>query len=110
MKEFEELWLKKVDSIINENMQNPNFQLLDLTNALEISTAKLYRHILKLTGRSPNKYIRLIRLKKAMEFLEKGTYPTVRETAESVGYIQPEYFTKLFKKEFDMLPKDILKR
>ena len=110
MKEFEENWLKRVDKFIDENLQNPNFQLMDLTKELEISTAQLYRRVSKLTGRSPNKYIRQIRLRKAKEILERGTYPTVRETAERVGYLQPEYFTKLFKKEFNVLPKDILKK
>jgi len=109
MKEFAEKWLKKVDNLIDRNLQNPNFQLMDLTNALEISTAQLYRRILKLTGMSPNKYIRQNRLKKAKEILERGKYPTVRETAARVGYLQPEYFTKLFKKEFNVLLKDILK-
>jgi len=110
MKEFEENWLKRINAFIDENLQNPNFQLMDLTKELGISTAQLYRRISKLTGISPNKYIRQIRLRKAKEILERGTYPTVRETAESVGYLQPEYFTKLFKKEFNILPKDILKK
>ena len=110
MKEFEENWLKRINAFIDENLQNPNFQLMDLTKELGISTAQLYRRISKLTGISPNKYIRQIRLQKAKEILERGTYPTVRETAESVGYLQPEYFTKLFKKEFNVLPKDILKQ
>lgn len=110
MKEFEETWLERVDNLIEENIQNPNFQLSDITDELKISTAQLYRRMLKLTKMSPSKYIRQVRLEKAKELLELGKYSTVQETAESVGFLQSGYFTKLFKKEFNVLPKDILKR
>jgi len=41
--------------------------------------------------------------------LEVGVFPTVKETAFELGFERPEHFTKLFRKEFGILPSIILK-
>jgi len=109
MKKHEEVLLDKINHIIRDNLQNPDFQLSDLTKALAISRTKLYRKILKLTGEPPNKYIRNIRLEKAKKILEVGIYPTVKETAMKVGFRNADYFSKLFSQKYQILPKDLLK-
>ena len=109
MKKFEQLWLDQIDAIIDANIPNPDFRLGNVTSELEISRAKLYRNVLKLTGTSPSKYILKKRLRKAREMLDLGIYPTVRDTAMAVGFRRPEYFTKLFYKEYAILPSKILR-
>jgi len=109
MKEHEKALLDKINHIITINIRNPNFQLSDLTEELNISSTKLYRKILKLTGASPNRYIRMIRLTKAHEILKIGIYPTVKETATAVGFKNADYFSKLFFQKYKILPKDLLK-
>jgi len=68
-----------------------------------------YRIVLKLTGVTPAKYITKKKLAKAKEMLEVGVFPTVKETAFELGFERPEHFTKLFRKEFGILPSIILK-
>ena len=109
MKEFEKEFLFSIDNLIEENLTNPDFQLEDVTIALEISRAKLYRSVLKLTGSSPAQYIKNTRLIKAMDILKRGVYPTVKETTASVGFRSPEYFTKQFYKEFNILPSQLIR-
>ena len=109
MKKYEKIWLEQIDVIINGHLRNPDFQLMDITNELEISRAKLYRNILKLTGLPPTRYIRKIRLEKARKMLEVGIYPTIKETANEVGFRRPEYFSKLFYEEYKMLPSRFLR-
>ena len=100
--------LDKINKIIEENIDNTDFQLCDITNSLAISRVTLYRFLLKLTGLSPNQYIRKKRLKKAKELLEVGVYSTVKETALAVGFRNFSYFSKQFYKEFQVLPNDLL--
>jgi len=100
--------LDKIDEIIDENLEDPNFQLSDITKVLGISRATLYRLLLKLTGLSPNQYIRKKRLKKAKELLEIGAYSTVKETALAVGFRKSSYFSKQFYEEFQIMPYDLL--
>ena len=109
MKQFDQIWLANVNDIIDANLENPNFQLIDITNKLEISRAKLYRKVTKLTGHSPAEYIRKKRLTKALEILEIGVYPTVKETSAAVGFRSPEYFSKLFFQAYKKLPSEFLK-
>lgn len=109
MKRYEKVWLDRVNAIIEANIRNPDFQLLDIANEMEISRTTLYREVRKLTGQSPNRYIRNIRLTKARKILEAGIYPTVKETAEEVGFRRPEYFSKLFYLEYKVLPSEFLR-
>jgi len=109
MKQFDQVWLNNFNDIIETNLNNPNFQLTDITNKLEISKAKLYRKVTKLTGYSPAEYIRKKRLTKALEILELGVYSTVKETSVAVGFRTPEYFSKLFFQEYKKLPSEYLK-
>lgn len=109
MKRYEKIWLNQINSIIDNNLENPDFQLSNITDALEISRTKLYRNILKLTGQSPNRYIQSKRLEKAKEILEIGVYPTIKRTASEVGFRSSDYFSKLFYKKYQILPRQILK-
>jgi AraC-like DNA-binding protein len=67
-----------------------------------------YGKVKTLTGLSPNKYIQAIRLQKAKELLENSTL-SVREITEKVGFKTPDYFTRLFKKEYGKVPSDYLR-
>jgi len=109
MKKFQQLWLEQINQIIDENLQNPDLQLSDIVDKLEISPTTFYRTMKKLTGTSPNKYIRARRLEKAKNILEVGVYPTVKETAFSVGFRSSDYFSKQFYNEYKVLPKQLLK-
>ena len=110
MKQYEKLWLERFNELINNNITNVDFQLTDISIALGISRAKLYRRLIKLTGQAPSDYIRNKRLGKAFEILDRGVYPTVKETAAAVGFRQPEHFTRVFFKEYDILPSELLKQ
>ena len=109
MKNYEKLWLEQINKVIEANYKRPDFYLQNITQELEISHAKLYRNLLKLTGLSPGKYIKKLRLEKAKKLLEVGEYSTVKETSREVGFHRPDYFTKLFYNEFNILPSKILK-
>ena len=49
-----------------------------------------------------------MRLKKAAEMLAEGEY-TVNDTAYSVGYNDPLYFSRCFKQQFGVSPSAYLK-
>ncbi len=59
----------------------------------------------KKTGTSPNQYIITIRLRNA-SLLLKQTELSIKEIAESVGFSDQMYFSRIFKKRFGMTPKE----
>lgn len=109
LRAFEENWLREFNVFIDTNIKKTDFQLQDICDELQVSQSKLYRIVLKLTGVTPAKYITKKKLAKAKEMLEVGVFPTVKETAFELGFERPEHFTKLFRKEFGILPSIILK-
>ena len=109
MKKFEQVWLGQIDVVIANNIANVDFRITDVAKELDVSRTKLYRDVLKLTGVTPSRYIQQTRLKKAKQILEDGVCPTVKETAMIVGFKRSGYFTKLFFREYAILPSKLLK-
>ena len=75
---------------------------------LEYSKSKLYRRMISITGKSPNTFIKEYRLNKALILLNNKTL-NICEIAFETGFNSPAYFTKEFKKRFDLLPTDFIK-
>lgn len=102
------VFLEKVNSIINEKMENPNLDVEELAAAMNMSRATLYRKMKSVTDMSPNDFIRLCRLKKAALLLSANEYQ-VNEIAYIVGFSSVSYFSKCFSKQFGVSPKDFAK-
>lgn len=60
-------------------------------------------------GTSPQKYIESKRLTQAKAIFDSGDFHSVQEVAESVGYTDPLYFGKLFRKQYGVPPSRYLK-
>jgi AraC-like DNA-binding protein len=69
----------------------------------------LLRKIKNLFNLSPVDFIRLIRLKKAAEFIQEGKF-RIGDICFMVGINSPSYFGKLFLKQFGMTPKEFEKQ
>lgn len=55
------------------------------------------------------RYIEQIRIKKAKEFLKSADIK-IFEVSEKVGYINPNYFAKVFKKHTGLAPAGFKER
>lgn len=55
------------------------------------------------TGENFSSYLTRIRMEKAKELILKDTFK-VKEVAEMVGFKNPYYFTKTFKKYYESAP------
>lgn len=106
---LDEKFLAKVKIITEENMQEPEFSVEKLSSEVGISRAHLYNKLLALTGKTPIEYIRIMRIRRAAQLLEKSQL-TVMEIAYKVGFNDPRYFTKHFKSEFKLTPTQYIKK
>jgi DNA-binding response OmpR family regulator len=105
LSELENLFLDKLQELIEENLSNPQFGVDELAEILDISRPTLYRKVFALTGQSPKKFIQSYRLKRSFELLT-ANYGNVTEVAFKVGFSSSAYFTKCFKETFNRLPSD----
>jgi AraC-like DNA-binding protein len=76
-----------------------------LAHEMCLSRTSFFAKIKGVSGLTPNDYIRLIRLKKAAEYLSQGEY-RINEVCFLVGFNSPSYFAKCFQKQFGVLPND----
>ncbi len=105
--EANEVFLSRMNTIIEKNISNIDFTIDMLAEQLSISRSGLFVKIKNLVGMTPNELIQLVRLKKAAELLTSQKY-RVNEICYQVGFGDPSYFTKCFQKQFGILPKDII--
>ena len=103
----EEAFLQKLLRLIDENISNPNFSVEELSSDMYVSRYTLYKKILTLTGKTPNEFIRHMRLKRAAQLLENG-YLTVSQVCYKVGFKSQKYFVKAFKTEFNTSPSNYI--
>lgn len=106
---LDEKFLQKVKDLTEKNMQEPDFSVEKLSLEIGISRAHLYNKLLALTGKTPIEYIRIMRIRRAAQLLEKSQL-TVMEVAYKVGFNDPRYFTKHFKSEYNMTPSQYIKQ
>lgn len=69
----------------------------DVASHVGISRSHLYRVFMQNIGTSPNEYLTRFRISQACELLEHSSLP-VSAVAASVGYEDPLYFSRVFKK------------
>ena len=101
----DEEFVRKLDEIIQNNLDNPDFSMEDIADMLNMSRSSFYRKIKGVLNLTPNDYLRLERLKKAAQLLKEGER-RINEICYTVGFNSPSYFTKCFLKQFGVLPKD----
>lgn len=94
------------DTLLNtveSHIEDSDFNVEALSTRLDMSPSTLYRKILGLTGQTPNRFIRSIRVKRAAHLLETGN-GNISEIAAKVGIPDQSYFAKCFKEEFLCAP------
>lgn len=104
---LDEKLMSKALKLVEDNMANPEFTVEKLSRELGMSRVHLYKKLTALTGKTPIEFIRIMRLKRAAQLLEKSQM-TVAEVAYEVGFNDPRYFSKYFKTEFGMLPSQYI--
>ena len=100
--------ISEIKTIVEEHIGNPELNSSLLCSELAMSSSKLYRKITQLTDLSPNEFIRTIRLKKSAALLKSKNY-NVSEVANMVGFNDPLYFSRCFKKQFGNSPSKLIK-
>jgi signal transduction histidine kinase/ligand-binding sensor domain-containing protein/CheY-like chemotaxis protein/AraC-like DNA-binding protein len=105
----DELFIGTIEEIINQNIENSDFQIEDLCREIGFSKSQLYRKMKGLIGQSANEFIRTIRLKKAAELLLTKQDMSISEITYKVGFNDLQYFRSCFKKQYGITPSEYIK-
>ena len=104
----DETFLLEVTEIIESNIIKVDFSVDELAQLIAMSRSNLYRKVKGISGLTPNDFIRLVKLKKAVKLMSSGEN-RINEICYMVGFNTPSYFAKCFQKQFNILPKDFIK-
>jgi AraC-like DNA-binding protein len=99
----DEALIELIFNKLEDNWQDPDFDIDDYCKATAMSKSQLYRKTIAFTGLSPNILLKEFRLEKAKDLMRKQRYTISQITFES-GFTSPSYFTKCFKKKYGLLP------
>lgn len=100
-------FLDKLSAYIEANLQGDNLDVVSLAQEMAMSHSVFYRRIKSLTGCTASEFIRKIKLRRSRQLLEEGGR-TVQEVAYMTGFKNVGNFRQAFKKEFGLLPSEIL--
>ncbi|GAF03825.1 helix-turn-helix domain-containing protein [Saccharicrinis fermentans] len=100
---MDEKLIKKAVLLVENKMSQADFSVEDMSKELGMSRVYLYKKMMAITGKSPIEFIRIIRLKRGAQLLEKSQMQ-IAEVAYQVGFNSPRLFSKYFKQEYGMLP------
>lgn len=101
-------WLTDLEALVRKHTGKTDLNLAMLSYEIGISERQLFRRIKDITGLTPNKYIRIIRLQIAREAIDSGKYRTISEISYAAGFDTPAYFSKLFKEHYGREVNDML--
>ncbi len=109
LSKYDKAFIDDFNSAIEINLEKSDLSIEEVAVYMKMTHDQLYRKIKVLTGVSVNQYIRSFRLRKAAKMMcEKNC--SVTEVLYTVGFSNPSYFTKCFKKEFGILPSDYIEQ
>jgi signal transduction histidine kinase/DNA-binding response OmpR family regulator len=101
----EQDFLRKLNDLIEKNLDNSAYTVEDLARSLTISRVQLYRKVKAILGISVSDHINNMRLDKSKELLKKADL-NISEIAYAVGFSSPNYFSTSFKNKFGVTPKE----
>ncbi len=102
--QIEDQFLAKANQAIMDHLGDASFSTPEMCRVLGVSRTQLHNKIKALTGRSAGAYIKLLRLRRAQELL-RTTKRNVSQIAYEVGFNDPGFFSRCYREEFGLSPK-----
>ncbi|TAE15391.1 MAG: AraC family transcriptional regulator [Bacteroidetes bacterium] len=101
--------LMKIEAILVEDYSAPPPTIDVLAEVAGMSTTKLKKDFKDLYGLPIYEYFQRNRMIKARQMLNRNIY-SIKEVGLQVGYTNLGHFAAAFKKEFNLLPSEILQK
>ena len=102
---LDEQLVAKAVKYVEQNMSRSELSVEELSAHMGMSRVNLYKKLLALTGKSPIEFIRVMRLKRAAQYLRESQL-NVAEIAYRTGFNNPKYFSRYFKAEYGVSPSE----
>lgn len=98
-------FMTEIYKIMEQELTNPDLDVMHMTELLHISRTKLYYKVKGLTGENPSVFFKRYKLNRAAELIKEGKY-NMSEIADMVGFCSLSHFSTSFKKQFGVTPSE----
>ena len=102
-------WLYRVKNLLSRNISLPECCLQKLAASENIGPEAFRKRFKKLTGFSPKQYFLMLKMNRAKELL-LGQNERIKDIANSLGFDDPYYFSRLFRKKEGVAPRTYRRR
>lgn len=99
----DEEFLSKLVNIIEENIEESEFNIDQLSRDIGMSHSNVYKKLKALTGMTIIGFVKDFRLKRASQLLEQNKI-SITDVCFKVGYTDRRHFSQEFKKKFGISP------
>lgn len=103
--EPDDTFLMRLVTYMDQQMDNSELTVEEMVAHMAMGRTVFFTRLKSITGLSPVEFIREMRIKRAAQLLEDGTY-TVSEVAYMIGMTDSRYFAKCFKATYGMTPTE----
>ena len=94
---------------INDNLTSPNLSIKLFAEKFYMHPSTLSRLFKKHTSVCFTEYVTIKRIEHAIPLLQSGELK-INEIARIVGFEDPLYFSRVFRKKFKCSPSDVVKK
>ena len=101
----DQFFLQKLLDIVETNIEENSFSVVRLAKEIGMSRSQLHRKLKAISGQSALEFIQSVRLQRAADLISKNG-GNIAEIAYQVGFSDPSYFTRVFKKQFGKTPSE----
>ncbi len=106
---LDEEFLKKAIDVVESNFSDSKFGVEEFVEKMFVSRSLLHKKLTAITDQSASTFITSIRLKKSVSLL-KTKKDNISQIAYEVGFNDPKYFSRIFKKNYGLTPTDYQKK
>lgn len=89
---------------LQENLYRPELRIGQLHTFCGVSDTYFRKLFIARFGVGPKQYVQQLRLRRARDILSQGEYSSISQVARQVGFEDPLYFSKQFRRTYGIVP------
>lgn len=101
----DETMMNTLMAFVEQRISDENLKVEEMAEAVGMGRTVFYEKIKELMGVSPSDFLREVRMQRAAQLLAKSRL-NISEVAYAIGFTDPKYFAKCFKKQTGLTPTE----
>lgn len=102
----DQAFITRATEVVMQHLADGDYNRESFAKDMVMSESTLYNKVKATTGQTVIAFITSIRLKEAQRIIRSNPNILISDVATQVGFNTPKYFSKCFKKELGIFPKE----